>query len=162
MKNFKLLLATTAILSTGALVANAENPKIDMYAAVEILSVADFTNARDMDFGKWVVPEGKKSFTISLKEDGASSVDETVTIITDGISGMTSGMPCNLLSFPNSVTFDTTPSNTATATLSGIYSDDAGEYECFIYANSLVIEDTNSIPSGIYEGHFEVTAVLNE
>ena len=67
MKNFKLLLATTAILSTGALMANAEfqKPELEIKAQAEFATGITISYPRNMSFGV-IDPRGEGNVVIDI------------------------------------------------------------------------------------------------
>ena len=79
MKNFKLLLATTAILSTGALMANAGNIASTFFSIhLDILS-AITAEYGTIEFGGILAGNGKK---VVLNSDGTYGVGTTATTVT--------------------------------------------------------------------------------
>lgn len=79
MKNIKLLLATTAILSMGAMVVNAGTTGADVTIHPQVTMVSDFgiTSVQELNFGKVAWGTSGKSLTIT------ASADENKDIATD-------------------------------------------------------------------------------
>ena len=172
MKNFKLLLATTAILSAGlAMNAKAANPTDDMNVSIELVVADQFEVTQHMNFGQWVVPSNASSTTFYLDFDGEIQVlSGTATRIDDDTApyGYTVGAPCDTLSFPPTVylaegynTGQQISEENASATLTNIEAVKDGETEdkghnCRIFGK-LTIPQPTSTP---YHGKITITALL--
>ena len=175
MKNFKLLLASTAILSTGALMANAEitNPTADMNVGIELIVTNAFDVGADMDWGRWVIPSETKSIIFTMDKTGdISTTTSGVTLIAPPFeTAYTAGAPCDTLTFPDEVYLVGNNSYSheegGEGVVTGFYaveaSDTAG-YTCYIFAQTLTVtgEDGENIKSSPYTGSFTITAVLDE
>ena len=111
MKNFKLLLATTAILSTGALMANAiegESAQVDVKA--ELIKARVLTPT-PLDFGRIVFSQGVYELAVDVrpaKSETASGpvvIDEvlggTAYVLTQGKRGTVTGATCSQLDYPD-------------------------------------------------------------
>ena len=167
MKNFKFLLATTAILST-ALTVNVEatNPTADMNASIEIISVAEFTVTQDLDFGRWAFSEESPQGTHTFSMDNTGNVtytgdsEDTPTRVTNGTRGVVEGMPCDILSFPEKHYIITVGDDSIF--LTGLHAVETAEHTCAVYADNLEFDDDddNGIVAQKYSGTFTITAVL--
>ena len=78
MKNFKLLLATTAILSTGALMANAGNIATSKFVAHVDIYSAITADPGMIEFNGILAGDGKK---VALNSDGTYGAGTTATTI---------------------------------------------------------------------------------
>ena len=110
MKNFKLLLATTAILSTGlAMGANAtfkgETTQVDLKAEIIHARVLDAT---PIDFGRIVisnlVPDEQAEIFINIDAEGKETIDQQLStvqgyILDKGQKGVVTGATCEQLSY---------------------------------------------------------------
>lgn len=170
MKNFKLLMATTAILATEAIIANATDPSVNMNVGVNIHRASTFEKTADMNFGSIIIPDSAKELHITMNIDGivtAADESETVQSLDDAGVGETSGVPCGLLSYPSEVELNTGPASEYTITGSAkniVASGNAAGIStdrCFFFGD-LDITSTGPLESGIYMGHFTITAVYPE
>ena len=170
MKNFKLLLATTAILSTAlAINTKAANPTQDMNVDVEIVRADAFQVWQHMNFGRWVVPSGTKSITLSMDQNGnVTTTTAGATRIETGRKGKTLQVPCNTLSFPATVylrpdTEHTKDLNSGSYRLTNITATAEGtsDFECAIHGDLTIASGSSSdIESTQYSASFTITAML--
>ena len=95
MKNFKLLLATTAILSTGALLANAEDvlyyssnvtlngPSAKLKAVATLINSLEVKEIRPLSFGGIIKPEGGQKVVVSV--DGSHDLGQTTAHVISSV-----------------------------------------------------------------------------
>ena len=116
MKNFKLLLATTAILSTGALLANATgimgNETAIVPVVADIVTPLLLTVEEPLDFGVIAAfdvntlevtmnNQGETSITNSTLSDSSPFiVDNSAYILKQGGMGVVSGATCSNIALP--------------------------------------------------------------
>ena len=109
MKNFKLLLATTAILSMGAMTVKAEikGESVNLPASVEIIRSAFLDVEQNLDFGKIVIPGDNTGIVATMDSSGQVSVENMYSgetagayVLTNGKLGLISGAQCANLSIP--------------------------------------------------------------
>ena len=192
MKNFKLLLGATALLSTGALLVNAGSiigqETINVRMSVDVIRPLNLTKEKDLYFGKVVVPEGINDITISMDSAGIVSIPsesigyiEGITtnpvpyVLTQGHRGIIGGATCNQINFTvkNSMTNTVSSSSEGMADRTGptntylsVFCEDADD-KANIYANvKLQNDDANlykSILANItYGGTVYATAVYSD
>lgn len=187
MRNIKLLLATTAMLSMGAMVANATgivgNETVDMPVKVDLITPISLTVDQPLDFGRIVVKD-TLMMTLSMNSDGITTITSQTSpmdaqsnthpgssyILQPGGVGIISGTTCANISLPDS------PS---TISISDPNSECSGQ-SCSLLITQLKCDTVNGksyisggmsisgyssskpIPSGNYRGSFTVTAVYDE
>lgn len=165
MKNFKLLLATTAILSTTALMANAitgESEKVDIKA--ELIKARSLENIQPLDFGRIVFEDGTTSLTANMDSSGNVSISGgEAYVLTQGKMGIVTGATCEKLSYPTGTISLTIPDGgSVVSTVTNLTCITDGETSKF-YANFRSNNFTSGgIPAGIYTGSFTVTAIYPE
>ena len=169
MKNFKLLLATTAILSTGAVMANAENGGIMMNAGVNITRAGKLKKTQDINFGSVVIPTNATELVLYMGRDGeVTAGDESVHVMGDSFTGRLEGAPCSLLSYPDNVEITSKPTSeyNVTGSISDIICVDSGydginisSSDARFFALELNITSTGPLASGRYYGGFTITSV---
>ena len=107
MKKLNLLLATTAVLSMGALAVNAANPTDTIKASVDLISGDSINATQDIYFGAWKIDGTTTEFTLEMDQSGlVTSGDEDVIKLTNSQYGLVSGAPCELLSFTGETDLD--------------------------------------------------------
>ena len=175
MKNFKLLLATTALLSVGTMGANAANPSKDMNVDVEIV-VADSMSVVDhLDFGRWVVPKNITSITLSMDSTGAitPNVEGATKVGNSSQRGWVQNVPCDTLLLPETVYLTLGAGHTKGATSGvgtltnlGVFTapnnNGASEPDCYIYGDVTINEqiEGDKLQSRKYSAKFTITAML--
>ena len=137
MKNFKLLLATTAILSTGAIVAQAideRNFTTNINISADIVSPEHLAKVQDLNFGRIAIQNGGTLGTITITTDGQVQNDNTLYFegAQQGIvkwNGSIWNIQNRTLSFPEEVTLTDTSSNEC-GTVSNFQSGSSGRNAC--------------------------------
>ena len=169
MKNKFLLLGATALLSTGAIVANAANPTDDMKVNVELVVASQFKANGDLEFGRWNVPTGTKTVTLSMASNGVVTPSTGVTEIGSDTSdpGNTIGAPCDTLLFPETVYLSADSGyvkdlTSGPGTLTNLKATDGDgvEFACNVYGDLTIGDGSAEIRSSLYSGSFTITAVL--
>ena len=170
MKNKFLLLGATALLSTGALLANAENPTADMNVDVELVMANQFWVVNNLKFGRWNVPTGTKTVTLSMDEDGIVTSSSGVTEIGSDTAqiGVTYGAPCDTLSFPETVYLtgndvyekDRTSGEGTLTNLKATFNEGA-DFTCVVHGDLTIGVEPYEVTSSMYSGSFTITAVLD-
>ena len=122
MKNFKLLLGATALLSTGALLANATTPVGTLTGESVLVPVnaevvkAYSLSATPLNFGKVVFSSDPEYPTtvlaVEVDENGVTAIDDigsvegkgnaSAYVLTQGAAGLVTGATCDQLIYPGS------------------------------------------------------------
>ena len=174
MKNFKLLLATTAILSMGAMAANAltgETESVEMKA--ELIRAISLENTEPLDFGRIVVEDETTSLTVAMNSSGVSSVSGTTVgtqgkvinayVVTQGGKGIITGANCAHLSHPTSAHLNvpTGAPESISIYITGLscvpIDDSTSSFYGTLHFSST--SSTTPVPEGKYTGSFTVTAI---
>jgi len=165
MKNFNLLLATTAILSMGAMAVNATNPTDTLNASVYFVRESTIAVTQDLHFGTWIPNE--PYFTLEMDSSGTVTPDTEgyATKVADGRYGLVVGAPCESLQFTG--TFDKNFSisgcarhiklQNITAVDTIVDPEDQDRLTCKIIADLEYDDDDCSNPSMYGAFNFEVT-----
>ena len=164
MKNFKLLLATTAILSTGALLANADTTPgsftgetTDMDVKVEIIKARKLT-ATALDFGRIVVTQDNADITIEMDRDGnETDSGDNVYILKTGSKGVVTGATCEELTYANRIDLTKPAGATGSADVTSINCYQVDDKATFY--GDLNISDSDPIAAGNYTGKLTVTVI---
>ena len=188
MKKLNLLLATTAILSMGAMTASATdtgNETTSVPVKVEIIP-ARTLSATALDFGRIVVPvadndtgEGISQINLSMSSAGVTTITSQTKdqgyngeayILKQGTQGVVTGATCaELATMPASVGLNDVSEVTIGSggsasdnaiTLSNIACNTA-DGKAYIYGDLEISSGVDNIAydHGIYKGSFTVTAV---
>ena len=165
MKNFKLLLATTAILSTGALLANADTTPgsftgetTDMDVKVEIIEARSLS-ATALDFGRIVVTKNNDDLSVVMDRDGNENVDGAgnAYILKTGSKGVVTGATCEELTYANQIDLTKPTGATGDAEVHSINCNQV-EDEATFYG-VLHIAGDDPIAAGNYTGKLTVTVI---
>ena len=168
MKNFKLLLATTAILSTGALLANAtgttghETETVNF--SIELVQARSLHQDQPIKFGRIVLDQDTLTLEAQISSEGIiTSVggnEGTHPYALDGAQkGIVSGATCEQLSYPSSTTNITPPSGNLTTKHMNIDCLTVEGKAIFYGDINMKMENNAPLPIGTYNGSFTVTAV---
>ena len=167
MKNKFLLLGATALLSTVALMANADTTPgsftgetTDMDVKVEIIEARSLS-ATALDFGRIVVTQDNDDLGVEMDIDG----NETITsgneayILKTGSKGVVTGATCDELTYANRINLTIPAGATGDAEVHHIncYQD---EDEATFYG-TLQMDGTgdDAIVAGNYTGKLTVTVI---
>ena len=171
MKNIKLLLATTAILST-TLVAKVmaadpgtlDDEKATINVEAEIIHARSLT-ATPLKFGRIVINKDNKGpITLVMSSSGVVEPDDTgAYILSQGQKGTVTGAICDELTWQKTGNIAINPpsgKSIAEANLQNISCVDNNDQATF-YANLVLYNAANNapIPEGKYSGSFIVTVI---
>ena len=186
MKNFKLLLGATALLSTGALLANATTPVGTLTGESVLVPVnaevvkAYSLSATPLNFGKVVFssdPEYPTNMlSVEVDENGITTIDEiwnseynSAYVLTQGAAGVVTGATCAQLIYPGSDSVDGGTLNLTTRPAGAANSLESyvAELKCktvdgkSVFYGRFNLEDSanGEILPGTYSGSFEVTVI---
>ena len=189
MKNKFLLLSATALLSAGALMANATTPVGTLTGESVLVPVnaevvkAYSLSATPLNFGKVVFSSDPEYPTILLSvlvdENGVTTIDSTRSVegkgnpsayvLTQGATGVVTGATCDQLIYPGSdsvdggdVTLTTKPAgatNFLHARIFELKCKTVGEKSVFYGRFNLQDLNEGEILPGTYSGSFEVTVI---
>ena len=177
MKNFKLLLATTAILSTGALLANSADlsytDSADFNARVELIKAAGIMMINDnVNFGRLVqTGADEPTGTATMDENGDITFSGSGVVRDTEIGTEAGRFDINI---PEGYTATVTPTESVslenqngdeiffTPTVTNIGSSQLGDSDYIIHTykvhGSLDLDD---VPfSGVYRSSFEVSVIV--
>ena len=174
MRNFKLLLGATALLSMGAMTVNATPGDItgestSVQTRVEILKARSLANTVPLDFGRIIVDQGVNEFAVIMDSSGGETFDfingGSAYILTQGTKGVVTGASCSQLSYPASSTkIIVTPPTGATIERAYIIDlactdDNNGNATFNAYLNIDNASSETPVAAGIYTTSFTVTAI---
>ena len=180
MKNKFLLLATTAILSAGALMANADTSPVGTLSgeSVPVQAKAEIIHARSLsatplDFGKIVVAtnydgDWADEVQVTIDRDGNETIDHGFYgyILQEGSKGVVTGATCEELNWTQDLEGDasnyvlnmTKPAEVTNAYVHNLncYTDNG---EATFYGKFYAGGGDYVIPAGEYSGSFTVTVI---
>ena len=186
MKNIKLLLATTAILSTTAVASFAEtvpgaSTSVDVDA--ELVEVRAIKATSDLSFGRVAYMDYSGNTSINFigiitDENGITTVDEIglnpqsadveTYVLTQGTRGVVKGATCNELDYPGkdssgstTIELDNVPTGAEGAIVSLLYCKTVENTSVF-YGEFYTEPSSGKIIPGTYSGSFTVTLIADE
>ena len=166
MKNFKLLLATTAILSTGALLANADTTPgsftgetTDMDVKVEIIEARSLS-ATALDFGRIVVTKAVDDISIRIDEDGNErAIGDGAYILKTGSKGVVIGATCDELTYADKIDLTKPAGATGNAKVLYINCNQVEDQATFYGEFNIAGTGDDAIVAGNYTGKLTVTVI---
>ena len=166
MKKFNLLLATTAMLSMGAMIADATQPDSTTVDVKAEVIEARSLNSTPLDFGRIVVSNaeelGVRIDASGIETITADTAADAAYILEPGEKGVVTGANCNQVNYPNNITL-TGPTGSYMPTVStiGCVDDQSGSatFFGFLYISPDTAQGYDYIPAGKYSGGLTVTAI---
>ena len=180
MKNFKLLLATTAILSMGTMAVNAGvvgQDTLTVPVSAEVIRPLQLEYTQELDFGRVIAPEDR---VVGLTMDSTGNVTVSgpnasgIYMLEQGKAAIITGASCNQIELPSTGSENLLLTNPEGApegnkayigTLSCVtVNEDTVIYGTLYFQNMTKAEGETygTVYPGVYHGSFTITAIYHD